>query len=344
MEITRCLLTGFEASKAYLFLALNELFLAVFMILIESVTSSGVSALVIVVYEHVIATILLALLAFFLERNERPPLSFKILCYAFLLGLLQITLCQLLMTIALQFVSSGYESIGINLVPSVVFVMALFFRQEKLKFWSINGQGKIWGLVLSAAGALVLVLWEGPVLLTSRLSNIQAISDGVIGLIMIVVGVLATSFWNIMVKHVTQFYPAELSLSAMMSFFGTIQTAIVTVFVISWSSWELKWDGGLVLVTILLGGIVVTGLSYYVMTWSIKKNGPVFTSAFNPLLVVFSFLLQTFVLGDSAHLGSIVGAVSVIFGLYLILWAKANDMEKKEIVADDSVYPPLIQA
>ncbi|XP_065625437.1 WAT1-related protein At3g30340-like [Quercus suber] len=199
MEITRCLLMGFEASKAYLFLALNELFLAVFMILIESVTSSGVSALVIVVYEHVIATILLAVLAFFLERNERPPLSFKILCYAFLLGLLQITLCQLLMTIALQFVSSSYESIGINLVPSVVFVMALFFRQEKLKFWSINGQGKIWGLVLSAAGALVLVLWEGPVLLTSRLSNIQATSDGVIGLIMIVVGVLATSFWNIMV-------------------------------------------------------------------------------------------------------------------------------------------------
>jgi len=42
-------------------------------------------------------------------------------------------------------------------------------------------------------------LWEGPVLLTSRLFNIQVTSDGVIGFIMIVVGVLATSFWNIMV-------------------------------------------------------------------------------------------------------------------------------------------------
>ena len=40
---------------------------------------------------------------------------------------------------------------------------------------------------------------------------------------------------------------------------------------------------------------------------------------------------------------SIVGAVLVIVGLYLILWAKANDMEKKGIAADDSVYPPLIQ-
>ena len=92
---------------------------------------------------------------------------------------------------------ASYESIGINLVPSVVFVMALFFRQEKHKFWSIHGQDKIRGLVLSAAGALVLVLWEGPVLLTSRLSNTQATSDGVIGFIMIVVGVFAASFWKI---------------------------------------------------------------------------------------------------------------------------------------------------
>ena len=69
MEMTRYLLLGFEASKAYLFLTLNELFLAVFMILVQSLTSNGVSALVIVVYEHVIATILLSFLAFFLERS-----------------------------------------------------------------------------------------------------------------------------------------------------------------------------------------------------------------------------------------------------------------------------------
>ena len=65
MEMTSCLLLGFEASKA--FLPLNELFLAVFMILVQSLTSNGVSALVIVVYEHVIATVLLSFLAFFLE-------------------------------------------------------------------------------------------------------------------------------------------------------------------------------------------------------------------------------------------------------------------------------------
>jgi hypothetical protein len=67
MDMTR-LLSLLEESTPYLFLTLNELCLAVFMILVESVTSTGISALVIVVYEHVIATILLSFLAFFLEK------------------------------------------------------------------------------------------------------------------------------------------------------------------------------------------------------------------------------------------------------------------------------------
>ncbi|XP_043713578.1 WAT1-related protein At1g21890-like [Telopea speciosissima] len=138
-------------------------------------------------------------------------------------------------------------------------------------------------------------------------------------------------------------YTAELSLTALMCFFGTIQTSIITVIVIPRSSWELQWDGGLILIAILYGGIVITGLSYYVMTWSIHKRGPVFTSAFVPLLIVFSFLLDTFVLGDSAHLGSIVGAFLVVVGFYLILWAKADDRKKNEISDDMSINSPLIQ-
>ena len=57
----------------------------------------------------------------------------------------------------------------------------------------------------------------------------------------------------ILQRHVIQIYPAEISLTAMISFFGTIQTAIVAAFVVSSSDWELQWDGGLVLITLLLG-------------------------------------------------------------------------------------------
>lgn len=119
----------------------------------------------------------------------------------------------MLMTMSLQFVASTYQSVGLNLVPSIVFIMALMFGQENLTCWNVNGQAKIWGLLLSAAGALALVLWKGPVVLTSMLFNINGTSDSVVlGSVMIVVGVLATSFWNILVvrKRSLQVDPASI--------------------------------------------------------------------------------------------------------------------------------------
>lgn len=106
----------------------------------------------------------------------------------------------MLMTMGLQYISSTYESIALNLVPTITFVLALMFHQEKLRFRSINGQAKVWGLGISFGGALALVLWKGPVLVKVMLSvSFEATSDAVLGWIMIIVGVLATSFWNILV-------------------------------------------------------------------------------------------------------------------------------------------------
>ena len=68
MELQRRLAMGFQISKPYLFLTLNELALSVFLVLVESLASSGISTLVIVVYEHVLATIVLSLLSFFFEK------------------------------------------------------------------------------------------------------------------------------------------------------------------------------------------------------------------------------------------------------------------------------------
>ena len=68
MELQRRIEMGFQISKAYIFLTLNEVALAVFLVLVESLASSGISTLIIVVYEHVLATIVLSLLSFFFEK------------------------------------------------------------------------------------------------------------------------------------------------------------------------------------------------------------------------------------------------------------------------------------
>ncbi|KAF8389429.1 hypothetical protein HHK36_026124 [Tetracentron sinense] len=345
MMALRDLKLGFEICKPYLLLTLNELCRSLFLILVQSLLSKGLKSLVLVVYKEITATLVLSLLAFFLEKDKRPALSLKILFYAFLLGLLDITLSQVLFASCLKFVDSTYVSIGVNLETPVIFVLALVFRQEKLRLRSINGQAKILGVAASAGGALTILLWKGPTIFKSTwLSRFQVTGDSTIGGIMIVGAVLSTCFWNIFMGHVVRMYPAELSLTAMMSFFGAIQTAVVTALLVPRSSWELKWEGGLVLLAILFGGIVMTGFFNYVLTWCIHKKGPVFTSAFSPLLIVFSFIFQAVFLRNSAHLGSIVGAVFVVVGLYLLLWAKANDSDhKEEMGVDESINSPLIQ-
>ena len=106
----------------------------------------------------------------------------------------------MLMTMGLQYISSTYESIALNMVPTITFVLALIFHQEKLRFRSINGQAKIWGLGISLGGALALVLWKGPVVVKAMLSiSFDTTSDSVLGWILTIVGVIATSFWNILV-------------------------------------------------------------------------------------------------------------------------------------------------
>ncbi|KAJ8617051.1 hypothetical protein MRB53_013237 [Persea americana] len=330
------------AYKAHLIIASFQLWLAINMIMLQSVLSTGISGLVLVVYEHAISTCVLIPLAFFLEKGKRPPISFRILGYSFGLALLMISLCQMLLILSLQYVTATYESIALNVMPMIVFVMAVLFGIEELHFGTVHGQAKMWGVLFSVAGALTMVLWTGPTLFKSTLTTTKA---SFIGGIMLVVGTLGGASWNLLVGQVTRMYPAEISLSAMMSFFGTIQTAVIAGFLVTGSSWKLKWEGGLVLITILWGGILVTGLFYYAQTWSVHKKGPVFTTAFQPLLIVFSFILEAAVLKESTHLGSIIGAVLVVLGLYMLLWGKSKDQDKEGkgiLETDGNINSPLI--
>ncbi|XP_073011386.1 WAT1-related protein At5g13670-like isoform X2 [Typha latifolia] len=88
----------------------------------------------------------------------------------------------------------------------------------------------------------------------------------------------------------------------------------------------------------ILVGIAVSGLLYLGHNWCIHKKGPVFASAFSPLVVVFSFLIEIFILGGDTQLGSVIGVAMVIVGLYLFLWAKAKD----STVVEGSYTKPLL--
>lgn len=56
-----------------------------------------------------------------------------------------------------------------------------------------------------------------------------------------------------------------------------------------------------------------------------EEKGPVFVTMFSPLLTILVAILAYFVFGEKLYLGSIIGAVIVILGMYVILWGKEQD-------------------
>ncbi|KAK7306449.1 hypothetical protein VNO77_44389 [Canavalia gladiata] len=67
------------------------------------------------------------------------------------------------------------------------------------------------------------------------------------------------------------------------------------------------------------------------MSWCVKNRGPVFTAAFNPLVQIIAAIIDIPVLHEQLHLGSLMGSILVMIGLYILLWGKSKEMLNREI-------------
>ncbi|KAA3484960.1 WAT1-related protein [Gossypium australe] len=124
-------------------------------------------------------------------------------------------------------------------------------------------------------------------------------------------------------------YPAELSLTAWICFMGMIEDAIVSLIMVrDLSAWKLGWDSRLLAAS--YSGIVNSGIAYYVQGVVIRQRGPVFVTSFSPLCMIITAILGAIILAEKIHLGSILGAIIIVTGLYTVVWGKSKDGENSE--------------
>jgi multidrug transporter EmrE-like cation transporter len=57
---------------------------------------------------------------------------------------------------------------------------------------------------------------------------------------------------------------------------------------------------------LLLQGVMVTGVSYYLQALCVQMRGPMFFAAWTPLCFVFTIFCSSFFLGEIVHLGRLV--------------------------------------
>ncbi|XP_048437783.1 WAT1-related protein At1g25270-like isoform X2 [Pyrus x bretschneideri] len=256
------------------------------------VAEVGMNFTILVAYRNMFSAALMLPFALIFERN-RPKLTLGILFQGFISGLL---------------------------------------GMEKLALGTRTGRAKIVGTLVCVGGTMIftfykgheIVIWSTDVNLLRKYSHQNShvlhrnTRTQLLGSVLALCSSISFALWLIFQKKMTRDYPCQYSSTALMSIMASMQS---TVFALcrerDWSQWKLGWD--IKLFTAVYSGVITSGLVLTLTAWCVRMRGPLFVAIFNPLGLLLVGLAATLLLDEKLHLGSILGGVFIICGLYIVL-------------------------
>lgn len=327
---------AFQISKPYIAMISLQFGYAGMNIMTKVSLNRGMNHYVLVVYRHAIATIAMAPFAFFFERKVRPKLTFLTFCLIFALGLLGPVIDQNVYYAGLKLTTPTFSCALSNTLPAMTFVMAIVFRMERLSMKQVRSQAKIVGTLLSVGGAMLMTLYKGPAVHMfwsphhhhhdKYVKSASAVpdKDWIQGSLLVIASCLAWAGFFVLQAFVAKKYSAQLSLTTLICFLGTLQSAALTLVIEHKPSvWAIGWDMNLL--TAVYSGVIASGIAYYVQGLCMELKGPVFATAFSPLMMIIVAVMGSIILAETIYLGSVLGSILIVVGLYAVLWGKVKD-------------------
>ncbi|XP_054821795.1 WAT1-related protein At5g64700-like [Prosopis cineraria] len=329
-----------EPNKPYLVVLIVQTIYAAMFLLSKAAFDHGMNNFIFVFYRQAAATIFLAPLAFFFERKNAPPLPFATFCKIFFLSFLGITMSLDIYGIALVYTSATLAAATTNCLPVITFFFALLLRIESLKAKTAPGIAKMVGIVACLGGAATLAFYKGPHwqllghhhILGYSHSNARAHSvpsgTWIKGCFFMLLSNTCWGLWLVLQAFVIKGYPSKLLLTTLQCFLSSIQSfAIAFAVERDIQQWKLGWNVRLLAVAYC--GIMVTGVTFYLQTWVIEKKGPVFLAMSTPLALIITIFSSAILLGEIISLGSLLGGLILVIGLYSVLWGKSREQMPK---------------
>ncbi|ESW31051.1 hypothetical protein PHAVU_002G204700 [Phaseolus vulgaris] len=309
-------------------------------VLYKLAINDGMSIPVLTSYRHIFGAAFSLSLALVIERKSKPKLTWRVLLMSFFCGLFGGSLAQNLYFIGLAWVSATFSTSLYNLVPVVTFIFSVLFRLEKLSLRTAAGRVKVLGPIIGIVGSMLLTfnrgaeikIWSFHTNLLHKNQNGHLGSSHAdsgrrwVGVLCGLGSVLSFSSWLIIQTKMSKEYPSHLSSTALMTLMGAIQATVFALCVEKdWSQWRVGWS--IRLLTAAFSGIVVSGLVVIVTAWCVGVKGPLYASVFNPLSLVIVAIFAPLLLDENLYLGSVIGAVLIVCGLYMVLWGKSKEIK-----------------
>ncbi|OAP12274.1 UMAMIT24 [Arabidopsis thaliana] len=322
-----------EMKSVVAMVAVQFIFAGMF-ILFKITVDDGTNLKVLVAYRLSFATIFMLPLALIFQRKKRPEFTWRLLLLAFVSGLLGAAIPNILYLPGMARTSATFSAASSIISPLITLVLGLVFRMETLRLGSNEGRAKLVGTLLGACGALVFVFYKGIEIHiwsthvdllkgshTGRATTNHHVS--ILGVLMVLgsnakIGKeLGGLYWN----------------TSLMNGVGSLVCVIIALCSDhDWEQWQLGWD--INLLATLYSGIVVSGMVVPLVAWCIATKGPLFVTVFSPIRLVIVALIGSFALEEPLHLGSIIGAMIMVGGVYLVVWCKMKEKKSASTTSD----------
>ncbi|KAL2921610.1 hypothetical protein RDABS01_013101 [Bienertia sinuspersici] len=307
-------------------------------ILSRVILSQGTFIFSLIAYRHLLAAICIAPFAFFLERGNGTKITIMVGFWVFLSSLSGITMAMGMFYYGLRDTTATYATNFLNLIPIVTFIFSIITRIEKISLRTLKGKVKVAGTLLCLGGALIISLYKGSVVVHGYHHHHQSHATLTIhktikqnwgrGTILLVASVISYATWFIAQVKLLKAFPSKYWATMLTCLSAAIQTALVgACFDRRVSSWKLGWN--LELVTIAYSGVLASGASFYLISWAVSTKGPTYPAMFNPLSLIFVAIIEVLLLGQDLRIGSLIGMLVIITGLYSFLWGTSKTEKTK---------------
>ncbi|PKU82047.1 WAT1-related protein [Dendrobium catenatum] len=319
-----------ERVKVPMSMLLVQTFTTGMMLLSKVVLSKGMFVFSLLAYRNAIGVLFVAPLAFSFESKIIFLININICCLIFLFYFYRVTLAMSLYYYGLKDTTAAYSSNFLNLIPIITFIIAVILGVERLRIRSSEGKIKLVGALLCVGGAVVFGVYKGKIL------HIWPSHQR--GSFLLICSCFSYAFWFVTQVKLYKVYPSKYWGTVWTCFVGSLQTAMLGIIMNRRKeAWRLKWD--LQLLTIIYSGILNTGATFCLISWAVSQRGPTYPPMFNPLSVVFTTILESFLFGQQISIGSLLGMTMIFGGLYAFLWAKRKEilMKGKTSEGDGSV-------